>query len=84
VTPDLAAIALATIITLGYALGCAIWPFGHCRRCKGIGKQRSPFSRHYRICRRCKGSGLRLRIGRRAWNWWVRVHDKGSRRSPAN
>jgi hypothetical protein len=67
------------LVTFGYALGCWIWPFGACRRCKGTGKRRSPFGRAFGLCRRCGGDGRRLRIGRRIINGLRELHDKGTR-----
>ena len=55
------------IITVGYFVVCAIWPFRACRHCGGMGRLRGGFG-GIRICRRCKGAGLRLRWGRRIWN----------------
>ncbi len=79
-TPDLTAtgaLCLAlTVITFGYALGCWLWPFGACRRCKGTGKRRSPFGRAFGLCRRCHGDGRRLRVGRRIINALRELHDK--------
>ncbi|MEV7621881.1 hypothetical protein [Actinoplanes sp. NPDC089786] len=73
-------LALALLlITLGYALGCWLWPFGVCRRCKGSGKRRSPFGRAFGLCRRCGGDGRRLRVGRRIINSLRELHDKGTR-----
>ena len=44
-------LCLATVlVTIGYALGCWLWPFGACRRCKGTGKRRSPFGRAIWAC----------------------------------
>lgn len=57
------------VVTLGYAVSCWLWPFGACRRCKGTGKNRSPFTRKFfGLCRRCDGTGRALRIGRRFAN----------------
>ncbi|MEV6598874.1 hypothetical protein AB0M36_18735 [Actinoplanes sp. NPDC051346] len=73
-----AILALTTvIITVGYFLGCWLWPFGACRRCKGTGKRRSPFGRAFGLCRRCDGSGRTLRIGRVIINTLREMHDKG-------
>ena len=69
----------AVLLTLGYALGCWIWPFGACRRCHGTGKRRSPFGRAFGLCRRCGGDGRRLRVGRRILNSLRELHDKGTR-----
>ncbi|GIG58876.1 hypothetical protein Lfu02_32480 [Longispora fulva] len=57
------------LITLGYALACAYWPFAACRRCTGSGKRRSPLGRAWRDCRRCKGTGRRIRTGRRIFTF---------------
>jgi hypothetical protein len=59
---------LLLIVTLGYILTCAIWPYQPCPRCHGTAKLSAPFGRTFRICRRCRGTGLRLRLGRRIWN----------------
>lgn len=67
------------LVTFGYGLGCWIWPFGACRRCKGTGKRRSPFGRAFGLCRRCGGDGRRLRVGRRIINSLRELHDKGTR-----
>jgi hypothetical protein len=60
---------LLIVVTLGYVVACAAWPFAACRRCEGAGKRRSPSGRSWRYCHRCKGTGARLRAGRRAWNY---------------
>jgi hypothetical protein len=75
---QVATVALIVTIALGlYLLGCLIWPFGKCRRCKGAGKFKSPFGRAYRYCGRCQGSGLRIRIGRHVINHIRAVHGAG-------
>lgn len=56
------------LLTLGYCLACAVWPFVPCPRCQGSAQQHAPIGRAFRICRRCRGTGLRLRLGRRLWN----------------
>jgi len=68
-----------TVLTVGYFLGCWLYPFGNCRRCKGSGKRRSPFGRSFALCRKCGGDGRRLRIGRRILNSLRELHDKGTR-----
>ncbi len=79
-TTMIGALILATVIaTLCYALGCWLWPFGACRRCKGSGKRRSPFGRAFGLCRRCHGDGRRLRTGRRVINALRELHDKADR-----
>jgi hypothetical protein len=67
------------LVTLGYALGCWLWPFGACRKCKGSGKRRSPFGKAFGLCRRCHGDGRRLRVGRRIINVLRELHDQGTR-----
>jgi hypothetical protein len=79
VTVPTAASALLLLLTLGYLLGCVVWPFGACRRCHGTGKLRAPLGRVYRRCRRCDGTGLRIRIGRHLWNELRRIHRDGTR-----
>ncbi|GAA4422017.1 hypothetical protein ACFQV2_40405 [Actinokineospora soli] len=64
---------LLALFTLGYAATCAVWPFKHCRRCRGTGHHRSPFLRAYRPCRPCRGTGMRTRWGRRAYNATTRA-----------
>lgn len=78
-TPELAASAAVLIVTLGYSLTCAVWPFKPCRRCHGHGRSRAPMGRAFRRCPRCKGDGARLRTGRVLWLWWRRTHSKGTR-----
>ena len=68
-----------TIVTLGYVLGCWLYPFTTCRRCHGTGKRRSPFGRSFGLCRRCDGNGRLLRTGRRALNYLRALHDKADR-----
>jgi len=74
-------------VALGYALACWVKPFTHCHRCEGTGegprrwtdrlrygqrpKQRAARSRP--SCPHCRGTGLRLRIGRRAYNHLSRI-----------
>ena len=67
------------IVTLGYAIACACWPFTACRKCHGAGKSRSPSGRAWRYCRRCKGTGARLRTGRRLYNLIRNLHKEGTR-----
>ncbi len=61
------AIAAALILcALIYAGLCALKPYGSCRRCAGTGGRRGII--RTRDCTPCKRTGLRLRLGRRAWN----------------
>ncbi|GAA2218882.1 hypothetical protein GCM10010104_04750 [Streptomyces indiaensis] len=61
----------------GYAVLCAVKPFGPCRRCRGAGEIER--FRKARRCPRCRGKRLRLRVGRRAHNAWRRTHQVGNR-----
>ncbi|WP_211370902.1 hypothetical protein [Nonomuraea turkmeniaca] len=70
----LLAAALAVLWLLGYAAACAADPFARCPRCKGHGKTLKPNGRVKRWCRRCDGTGLRLRLGRRLFNYLRRLH----------
>lgn len=76
----------AALLTLGYALACAAWPFAPCRRCKGTAKLRAPLGRAFRLCPTCRATGRRLRLGRRAYNHLSRLYRDGrprdSRRPP--
>ena len=67
------------IVTVGYLLTCAAWPFGPCRRCSGTGRRRAPLGRYFRLCHRCDGTGRRIRLGRHLWNYLARIHREGSR-----
>lgn len=67
-------IAAATILILGYTASCWVLPFGRCWRCGKTGSHPRLITRRLRVCRRCKGSGLRLRHGRRAFNYLARIH----------
>jgi hypothetical protein len=71
-------VLIVTIAVALYLLGCLIWPFGKCRRCKGAGKFKSPFGNAYRHCGRCDGSGLRIRIGRHVINHIRATHGAGT------
>ncbi|MCX2728808.1 hypothetical protein OOZ19_01010 [Saccharopolyspora sp. NFXS83] len=71
--------AALLVITLGYAASCKIWPFKACRTCGGTGKLRSPFIRAIRHCPRCRATGLRPRIGLKAWNAYRRLHHSNRR-----
>ncbi|MFV2083049.1 hypothetical protein [Micromonospora sp. LOL_021] len=71
---------LATLVTFGYLITCAIWPFGPCRRCHGTGKRRAPYGKAFRLCHRCDGTGRRIRIGRHVWNEIRREYRNGNHR----
>jgi hypothetical protein len=68
-TPAIAAIALALIVTLGYAGMCAVAPFGKCIRCRG---------ERGRACPACDGSGHRTRLGRRLYHWARAEYGRGN------
>ena len=55
--------ALAVVLVVGYLLGCRIWPYTDCPRCKGSGKSGSPNRKAFRNCPRCQGTGRRTRLG---------------------
>lgn len=77
---QVATVALIVIIAVAfYLLTCAIWPFGKCRRCKGLGKLKSPFGSAFRHCGRCQGSGLRVRLGRHFINHLRATHKAGDK-----
>jgi len=67
---------LATlIVTFCYAGLCAVRPFGTCRKCRPTTRRTA--GRRY--CRRCGGTRLRLRTGRRVWNFIHRLYTEGTR-----
>ncbi|MEV8377832.1 hypothetical protein AB0P21_34155 [Kribbella sp. NPDC056861] len=69
---------IVTGVAAFYLLACAVWPFGKCRRCKGVGKFKSPFGNAFRHCGRCDGSGLRVRFGRKVISYYRRTHSAAS------
>ncbi|MFC5911756.1 hypothetical protein [Streptacidiphilus monticola] len=77
------AIACLFIATLSYAAMCAAKPFATCRKCAGLGHTirttRSGKPKPGKPCRRCRTTGLRLRIGRRAWNAYTRNRRQATR-----
>ncbi|WP_112248091.1 hypothetical protein [Kribbella monticola] len=75
---QVATVVLIVIVAVAfYLLTCLIWPFGKCRRCKGVGKFKSPFGKAYRHCGKCEGSGLRVRLGRHVINHMRAVRGAG-------
>ncbi|RST18540.1 hypothetical protein E2C00_27585 [Streptomyces sp. WAC05374] len=66
---------LATLA--GYALLCAVKPFGPCRKCRGSGIRE--VRKGFKMCRRCHGQCYRLRVGRRLLNTSREIHRTGSR-----
>jgi hypothetical protein len=73
--PDLFLLAsVAGLALAGYALACALAPFGCCRR------GHHPDSH----CRACAGTGRRVRLGRRLWTYLRALYEPDSRRPPTN
>jgi hypothetical protein len=70
----------ATTLAVGYALLCWVLPFGRCWRCKGTGTHPRLITRRLRPCRRCRGAGMRIRHGRRAFNYLARIHHDATAR----
>ncbi|MEU4193162.1 hypothetical protein AB0E69_14780 [Kribbella sp. NPDC026611] len=68
---------IVTAAAAFYLFTCLVWPFGKCRRCKGVGKFKSPFGKAYRRCGKCDGSGLRVRLGRHVINHMRAVRGAG-------
>jgi hypothetical protein len=73
--PDLVLLAsLAGLALLGgYALACAVAPFGACARCR---RARNP------LCQACDGTGRRVRLGRRLWTYLRALHDHAAPTNP--
>ena len=67
-------LAFWLLVVASYALSCWRWPLTRCVKCDGKGKFARPDGRVWRECRRCKGSGKRIRVGRKAFNWWHARH----------
>lgn len=75
------------IVALGYGAACWLRPFTHCYHCKGTGRVRATSHRTRRSgaargqpeCRPCRATGLRLRLGRRAYNHATRVRREANR-----
>lgn len=75
---------LLLIATLaGYALLCAMQPFGACRKCRGFGVRtltdRKGRPKPGKTCRRCKGHGKRIRVGVRLLNHSRTTYRAGTR-----
>lgn len=76
---SLATFAVA-VVTVGYAVACAVAPWSRCRKCHGTGRRTTRSRRIARAwCRRCDGTGLRVRVGRRLWTWINREYREGNR-----
>ncbi|TDQ04800.1 hypothetical protein [Labedaea rhizosphaerae] len=65
-------VLVVIVMTLGYSLACAVFPYRACRACHGVGAFRSSILGAIRLCRRCEGSGVTLRLGRQFYNAVVR------------
>ncbi|GIF66749.1 hypothetical protein Ais01nite_47840 [Asanoa ishikariensis] len=76
---------LATLaaVTLCYILVCWVKPFGRCARCRGVGAHPHLITRRLRPCRRCHASGLRLRTGRRIFNYFAAIQRDAARKRVA-
>jgi hypothetical protein len=68
------AAVLITCALIAYAGLCWLLPFSRCHACHATGTRRRLLSRRLRPCRCCRGTGRRLRYGRRATNYAVRIH----------
>ena len=93
--PEMSAVLFVVfvlIVAVGYGAACYVRPFTACNRCKGSGmapprlwdrlRRRTIRARALRgrpDCRRCTGTGLRLRIGRRAFNHFRRIRRQATR-----
>ena len=66
-------------VTLGYAIVCAVSPFGTCRRCAGLGRIGAARGRRTHACRRCDATGIRIRLGRHLYHQATRIHRDGTR-----
>jgi hypothetical protein len=87
-TPDLAAIAIPILVTLGYRSRVRRHPFKTCRHCGGYGRVPTRSGRgRPKACRKCGGHGIRPRAWRASA---VRAHEirrdaferPGGRRQP--
>lgn len=81
-TPLLAATTLTITATAIYALLCWVLPFGKCVRCSGNGV-RETLTGRLKPCRPCKGAGLRLRHGRKIFNYFHHIHRDAERAANA-
>lgn len=72
-------IAVLLVLALIYAAACWLRPYTKCHVCSGRGTVRIPIVRIHRPCRWCERSGARLRLGRRAWNYFAAARSGASR-----
>jgi hypothetical protein len=61
--------SVAALALAGYALACALAPFGSCRRCHGGDP----------LCRACDGTGRRVRAGRWLWTYLRALYHDSTR-----
>lgn len=72
--PPLILALVGVAAVAGYAAECWIWPLGRCRRCDGRGTHQAWWGvQAWRTCRRCNGRGKRFRLGRRIFNYLLRL-----------
>jgi hypothetical protein len=76
IDPASALILIIAAVTFCYAGLCAWQPFGTCRACRPTARRPRGRRGH---CRWCGDTRLRLRIGRRAWNFVHRLYTEGTR-----
>lgn len=74
-TPATVATLAACTAVGGYALACWVFPFGKHGRCGGKGARTALLSDRLIPCRGCRGSGRKLRVGRRAWNYFRAIQQ---------
>jgi hypothetical protein len=83
VTPVVLAITILLIVTVGYAGVCAAAPFARCGKCHGFGyattTDRKGRPKRGKTCRHCHGHGIRIRLGRHAYNLARGIHRDGTR-----
>ena len=75
----IAPLTILTTITLRYIVLCWAKPFRPCRRCHGTRTAPTRLTHRPRPCRPCHATGLRLRIGRRAYNQLHRLRSEATR-----
>jgi hypothetical protein len=77
-TVALAVAAGVLLAAAGYALACWVWPFGTCGACHGTAERVTWLLSRTVPCGRCAGTGQRLRVGRRAYTFLRRAHDRAA------
>jgi len=66
-----------------YVLSCAFFPFRNCGHCKARGRFSRKDGKVHRPCWWCGGRGMKLRYGRRVWNYFAKARKKAKRRAAA-